>query len=338
MDVAEITLLLGLASTDPRIIDALSRFDIDDRPGVKLDDEVPEGPVVELQDWVSNKSAGIEFGFDDEAAWFGLNEFQHGKHSMLLTQVYLYGDHAGVGPYTGSLPFGLQRTDDRTEVRSKLNALDSNRRSYVRDTWESAIFRITISYAQGDTGIAFVLCALREPPLPSFDYVLRAAPPIESFLALIGKKINEPACAGDFTRLGIDLSSLKAANAEEEEGVDFRNTYGFEIGFDRPSIYSDNLGAKAPLIFSDVVFYREREMDSRGWSGDLPLGLLLNDSPETVMRKVGLPADEHLDDKFTGYVLWHFAEYSLHVYYSTMDNWILRIRLIAPELWDEWQK
>lgn len=338
MDVAEITLLLGLPSTDPRIVEVLSRFDIDDRPRVKLDDEVPEGPVVELQDWVSNNSAGIELGFDDEAAWFGLNEFQHGKHSMLLTQIYFYGDHAGVGPYRGSLPFGLQRSDDRAEVLSKLSSLDSNRRSYVRDTWESETFRITIGYVLGGNGIAFVLCALREPPLPSFDYVLRAAPPIESFLATLGKELNDPVCTGDFARLGVDLSSLEPAKAGEDEGVDFRNTYGFEIGFDRPSIYADRPGAKAPLIFSDVVFYREREMDSRGWSGNLPLGLVLNDSPETVMRKVSLPADEHLDDEFTGYILWHFAEYSLHVYYSTMDNWILRVRLIAPELWDEWQK
>ena len=51
------------------------------------------------------------------------------------------------------------------------------------------------------------------------------------------------------------------------------------------------------------------------------------------MQKVGLPADKQADQPFTGYVLWHFPDYSLHVFYSTMENLILRVRIMAPGVW-----
>ena len=334
METSEIALLLGLRSADPRIQAELLRFGIHDGPSVNIDDDHPDGPVVAVQDWLVNTAAGIEFGFDDEASWRGLNELEHGRHPMLLTQIYFYGDHDGVHPYRGRLPFGLQFSDDRNAVRAKLVALEGTRRSYVRDTWEPRDFRMTVSYASGGARIGFVLCTLREPPLPMSDYSLAPVPTINAIIGVLGKECDDPAFREVFAQLGLDRY---LEDVIQGRAANLRNTYGFELGFSKHAATDQR--PKDPAsgrIFSYVVFYRERELESRGWQGTLPLGILFDDSPEAVMKKVGLPADEQADEQFTGYALWHLPDYSLHIYYSTMENLVLRVRIMAPGVWAAW--
>lgn len=335
MDASEIAVLLGRASTDPRIDAELTRFGIDDRPRVKIDDEDPDGPVVEVQDWVINNAVGIEFGFDDEASWHGLDEFERGRHPMLLTQIYFYCDHEEVHSYPGPLPFGLKLSDNRRAVRARMAAVESTRRSYIRDTWELRDFTMTVSYVDDDARIDFVLCMLRELPLPPFDYSLLPAPTIEAVVGLLGKGCNDPAFREVFAPLGFDRH---LDDVRQGGGADFRNTYGFELGFSKPSATDQGpAGSASEPIFSHGVFYRERELDARGWQGTLPLGILFEDSPEIAIGKVGGSPDEQEDGEFTGYALWHLPDYSLHLYYSTIENLILRLRVMAPGVWEAYR-
>lgn len=331
MEASEIADLLGHASTDPRVEAELVRFAIDDRPQVEIDEDDADGPVVEVQDWVINNAVGIEFGFDDEASWRSWDEFERGRCPMLLTQIYFYGNHEDVQPYRGRLPFGLHLSDDRSAVRAKLAALEGTRRSYVRDTWEPRDFRMTVSYVDGGARIGFILCMLREPPLPAFDYSLAPVPTIEAIVGLFGKECNDPAFRLVFAQLGLDRYR---EDVRQRFAADFRKTYGFALGFSKPAFADQRpTGPASGPIFSHVVLYRERELEARGWQGTLPLGILFDDSPEVAMQKVGLPADEQADEQFTGYALWHLPDYSLHIYYSMMENLILRVRVMAPGLW-----
>lgn len=334
MDTNEIANLLGSQLTDARVETALQRFGITELPCVKIAHLDPDGPVVETQDWVLNSSLGIEFGFDDEASWRGWEECEFGRHPMLLTQIYFYGDHQGVRPYAGTLPFGLRLSDLRDTVRAKLVTLERTRRSYVRDTWEAKDFRITVSYAANGGRIGFVLFILRELPLPSFDYSLATMPTIDSIIELIGSGCNAPRFQKQFAQLGIEryLKDLR-----DENRINMRSTYGFDLGFNRSVFDKWPASDASGPIFSYVVFYRERELDSRGWNGALPFGLIFDDSLETAVKKIGCSADERADTQFDGYALWHFSNYSLHIYYSTMENVILRVRLMAPGLWTSWQ-
>ncbi len=85
--------LLGARSPDPAVESALVYYGVRNRPAVKIDEDDSDGPVVETQSWVKNSRAGIEFGFDDQAAWLGLDETEHGRHPIVLTQCYFYGRH-----------------------------------------------------------------------------------------------------------------------------------------------------------------------------------------------------------------------------------------------------
>jgi hypothetical protein len=334
MEASEIALLLGRPSNDPHVIAELARAGIDERPRAKIDENDADGPVIQSQDWLLKSAAGIEFGFDDEASWRGWVEFERGRHQMLLTQIYFYGKQKGVNPYGGRLPFGLALSDDRDIVRSKMMALESTRRSYVRDVWDSRDYRITVSYVDADAGIRFVLCALREPTLPAVDYSLNATVPIERIVGLLGKELDNGELREAFKSLGI---SRFIEDVREGRALDFRNSYGFELGFTRPaSLEHRPPQSEVEPIFSYAAFYRERELDARGWTGTLPLGIQFDDSPEILMQKVGVQPDEQVDKEATGYALWHLPDFSLHVYYSTMENLLLRVRVVLPGLWAAW--
>jgi hypothetical protein len=62
----------------------------------------------------------------------------------------------------------------------------------------------------------------------------------------------------------------------------------------------------------------------------MPLGLSFDDSPETMLKKVGRPPDHRLDDRFSGSAIWHFPKYSVGIYYDSMENRLARVLLMAP--------
>jgi hypothetical protein len=319
MDVSQIASLLDLASTSSAVQTQLVRFDIHQQPQVRINKEDVDGPVVETQDWVGNGTAGIEFGFEDEASWRGMDESERGRGPMVLTQIYFYGDHADVAPYRGILPFGLHLADDRNGVRAKLAALEGTRRSYLRDTWEVPEFRMTVAYADGGSHIDFILCALRpESPPPVDDDEMVEVPEITTIVGLLGRSWQDPVVREALVPLGLDWHSRDTANGRL---VDFRITHGFEIGF---------VASANGLGVSYAVFYRDREFEAREWRGGLPFGLEFDDSPEALTDRVGRPPDNRNDTEFAGFASWQL-QYNLRVSYSTMDNYILQVRITAPE-------
>src|SRR4051812_8180228 len=99
-----IAALLGLAASDPAVGSVLDEFRIARRPEIKRDEG---GDIIDTQDWLLNAALGIEFGFDDRATFLAEHSDDIGQQGMMLTQIYLYGDHEGVEPYRGTLPMGL---------------------------------------------------------------------------------------------------------------------------------------------------------------------------------------------------------------------------------------
>jgi len=277
---------------------------------------------------VKNSRGGIEFGFEDEASWIGLDETEFGKRPMLLTQIYLYGQHPNVRPYPYLLPFGLKLSDDRATVRRKMDAIGSNRHSYVRDTWDMQGNLVVVSYAAGDSCIDCVLCELMEPPLPPLGYTLAAPPSIESLVALLGMALSDPAVGQTLNPLGLQdhLEQIRETNT-----CDLCDPHGLMVEFTaaRPA-----RGGKAQeALLMGMTFCRERELEARAWRGGLPFELSFEDSPETAERKLGRPPDERMDDDYSGIALWHEPDFSLRVFYSTVENRLARVSLIAPGVW-----
>lgn len=334
MQAEELVALLGRRHTDAAVEAALVQHAVRNRPEVRVDEDDADGPVVETQAWVKNSKQGIEFGFDDEAAWLGLDETEFGERPMVLTQLYFYGNREGVRPYAGRMPFGLAPSDDRAAVRARMVALEATRHSYLRDTWDARDFRITVGYDAAQASIEFVLCMLREPPLAPLPYAIASVPGAQTILSLLAQPLDSPGVIRAFGPLGLQG---RHQEIQETGEADFRVPYGLTLGFSDPLEQQPHKGSSMRVL-SHVTFYRERELDARGWPGDLPRGAAFEDSPRTVVRKVGREPDVQSDDWFSGYALWHEPTHAFHVFYSTMENRLMRVSLFAPGYWDKWHE
>ena len=326
MNPNDLLALLGRYNTDPLVEAALTHYAVRNRPEVEVEEADVDGPVIETQSWVKNSRAGIEFGFQDEASWSGLDETEFGKRPMVLTEVYFYGKHVGVRPYQEQLPFGLQLSDDRATVRKRLVRFESTRHSHIRDTWDTPEFRIAIAYADGERCIRFVVCMLREPPLPPLGYALGPVPSIEAIMALLGAALDAPAMALAFDPLGLRgrIDDIKQTGV-----ADFRNPYGLLLDFAMPNGTNKN-SSTTDIRLHSVTFFEEREQGARTWPGGLPYGIHFGDCPEAVVRRVGRPPDIKHDNEndFWGVAIWDEPELTLKVFYDTMENRLLRVVLL----------
>ena len=327
MEPNEFIKLLGLSSTHGEIESILRRFGIKRRPKLQVDEEDADGPIVEVQDWVINSRVGIEFGFEDEASLLGLERLEFGAGPMILKQIYLYGEHQGVNVYQGSLPFGLNMEDDRKTVRNKLSKFETLRRSYVRDTWVFSGYKMAVSYVDEDKRIGFIIL-MYNPNIPPKLELVQNTPKIGDIIQALGKPKDDPLVGKLFSPFGLNR---RLEDNGQEYVANFRENFGFQVRF-RKHIYSGK--SKASIGLSHITFYRDREMEARGYRGRLPNSIDFNDSPEMLFKKIDHSPDNITDDLFVGFALWHLDEYSLRVKYSTMDNFILSVDLLAPGIWE----
>jgi len=327
MNPKDLLALLGRNQTDPLVESGLVHYAVRNRPEVEVDEEDPDGPVVKTQSWVKNSRLGIEFGFHDEAAWIGLDETEFGKRPMVLTQIYLYGQHEGVRPYQEPLPFDVKLSDDRATVRRKLASLESTRHSYVRDTWDAPGFRMTVAFTEADRSIDFVFCTLREPALPALPYAIVPAPRIEDLVAVLGRPLGDRDLQATFAPIGLHD---RMEQIKEDGDADFLNPYGMALSFSRAD------AASREVVLSSVTLYQERELGARRWPGRLPLGIDFDDSLEILIRKFGRPPDLHAEVEFSGYAVWHEPLGTIRIVYSGMENRVARVSLYAPGFWAKW--
>lgn len=322
MQASQLLPLLGRPSTDPAVDRALDQFKIRARPEVETDDEDPEDPLLETQDWVKNRKAGIEFGFEEEDSFLGKPTKANVQpaYTMLLTQLYFYGEHPEVKPFVDRLPLNLLLSDDRATVRSKLAQYEHTRRSYKRDTWELPDYQLIVSYVEDGARIGFVLCTLRVPPSPEPDDIV-SLPAIDDLMAVLGKRMDDRALRKVVRPLNIDNY------LEDQDDIVvalMRSEFGIELQFGGVR----SMDASALTL---ITLYRDREEDAHGWKGALPRKLEFQDSPETLFRKIPEKPDDLSEGDFEGAATWRFPDYNLKVKYSTMFNWLLSVQIYVPK-------
>lgn len=322
MQPARLLALLGRPATDPAVEQALDHFKIRRRPEPDVDEEAVDGPLIKNQDWLKNRRAGIEFGFEEEHSFDGTGPARHAPYVMLLTQVYFYGEHSEMHPYIDSLPYGLVVADDRQRVRAKLARFEPTRRSWVRDTWEPPECHLIVSYANDGATIGFVLCALRLPPTPDQDD-MTVFPALDDLIGVLGRRMDDPALRKVVRPLGIDTY---LENRGDTVIALMREEFGLELHF-------GGVRSMDASALTNILLFRDREEGACGWKGALPRKLTFDDSPEVLFKKMGQPPDERFEDDFVGFALWHLPEYSLQIKYSTMYNWILSVRILGSGVW-----
>jgi hypothetical protein len=150
---------------------------------------------------------------------------------------------------------------------------------------------------------------------------------------LLDRPIRDAAVQQALLPLGLQN---RADQIKESSKADFRIPYGLILYFADPSIRQPS--RVEDFVLTAIVFLREREMDGRGWPGDLPYRIAFDDSPEVVVRKMGRSPDAEQVGDFTAIAAWHEPKLTLRVVYSTMDNRVYRVTAVAPGLGTEWHK
>jgi hypothetical protein len=312
---------LGKSADDPALKCLLQAFGVKRKPELDEDDEEA------VTDWLPVQKAGIEFGFMTKGALKG--DIGPSKYAgpLILHKIIFYCSFEGMESYRGELPHGIVKMDSRREVVNKLTRYEPARRAYIRDVWELQEHRLIVTYTEGEKSVSSVICTLRPYP---YSRMMPDVPPLPSMEQIIGA-FGSPARSEPMSTLfgPFHIEKHKDEIFEEYE-ADFRLDYGFELYF----CPGTDIGLKQKrLVFAGLKFYRDRDLDARGWPGELPFGLLFDDDPNTMLRKVSVKPVEHKDDNLDGDALWHFERFSLHVYYSNLENCLYRVMVLAPGYW-----
>ncbi|MHA7116289.1 hypothetical protein ACX0KM_19355 [Pseudomonas promysalinigenes] len=313
MNASDLTSLFGVASDDERIIQLFEKLSTLRRP------RQPDRANYEYYDWVLVRKLGLELGFVDEEYQAATERFRWGHGKLLLAQAYFYSGNDEIRKYSGNLPKGLRFSDTREQANTKLSKFESTRRSYLNDTWDLDDYRITVSYKANDQAIDKLVCRLIPAPIKQ---TIQATPPaLEKIYNSFGQNINNR----EFRDLWpTSLADQDHEISENPTKLDLRESLGASLTF---------INSKTGLLFHSITLHRNRDQESQGWKGQLPLNLDFEDSPLTLFSKISAPPASQGNSNLTGHAVWHFNDYTLHVLYSNIDNRLIRVNLITPGIW-----
>jgi hypothetical protein len=329
MDISVLISLLTYPAVSPEIEAAFTTLGTFTRPS--LDENDPD----QHYDWVLVRRKGLELGFVDKAYFDAEPENRWGDEAnLILNQLTFYneGVRDSVAGYADELPHSLSFRDSRQTVRNKLTAFESSRHSYLTDRWDCGHYRMVVSYLPGDGGIECVHLKMPIVPWPEEE---REQPNIarQQWLILFGEPASSDVLQNVLSPLDLQERIIEG---EDEREVDFIRECGIELYFEEASQLTLKQQTKShALVLGAVKFFRARDREARQWQGELPLDLNFDDSPETLFAKLKVSPAKQEDGNLTGHALWHFPTVSLHVLYSTIENHLFRITLMAPGYWRE---
>jgi hypothetical protein len=285
-----------------------------------------------LMDWVLVRKQGVELGFVDDIFFRAGERWKRRRKGvpLLLFQIYFYTQRDDIADFSGKLPFAIEWSDNRDRVRRKLSNYESTRRSYLTDTWEMPGFRMVVAYKEEGSAADSVLCLVDKKPWPEKGR-LQPALDVEDWLSLFGLPATSPELRKQLQPLDV---RERIREGEDEHEVDFTFECGLQLYFTEAKALRRTKKA-APvkrnnLVLGAVTFFRSRELDARQWTGELPFRLSFDDSPLTMLAKVGPPPNRQKDDQFSGVAQWDIPEFSLKVLYNNVENHLLRVTLMAP--------
>jgi hypothetical protein len=325
----ELIALLGAKADDPQVLEALRDF------AIRWPPELDETDPPEDQDWHCwrpSSANGFEFGFQDEAFLRALEPKQRGKGPLILSSVCFYGDHEGVKPFSGVMPFGISLGDSRDAVRAKLTSLEVSPRVHLRDVWDTPRHRIIVEHDQTTGRLGSVLVKLRQDPWPPLDE--DPPPPLPdtaTIVAMFGQPWHSPDMRRVFFPLGLDACGPAIAKAHV---ADLRQTRGLELYYYAdPNRSDDNPIKDKGAVFTQAQLYRARYQDARAWGGALPFGLEFDLAYPEIVRRVGRRPDSAQDGPLSGYALWNLPKFTLHVHHDNVENVIFTLSLFMPGAW-----
>lgn len=324
--------LLNTCTDSPLLEDIFTALETLRRPKITRSDDR------QWFDWLLIRRKGIELGFVNKAYFEATPEYEWGRGPSLIFQVYLYtsnfNENTEILTFTGQLPHNLKFTDSRVQTQKKLDSY-SRRESQQTDCWDTESYRLHIRYTSTEKSIESVTLSLPLRPFPE-EGRIPCNISFQDWIGLFGENIDSTVIKKAVAPLNIRQRMLELDDKRE---ADFTFESGFEMYFqDNIKTNKNSRQHKYDLVFAAVKFFRARDRDARQWNGELPYGLSFNDSPPKVLEIIKTSPVIKEEGRLTGFFLWHFTTHSLHILYSTFDNQLLRITLMAPGYWTSLKK
>ncbi|WP_449432742.1 hypothetical protein [Pseudomonas putida] len=313
MNASDFTLLFGAASDDERLLNLFRELNTLRRP------QRPDASKYKFYDWILIRKLGLEFGFVDEEYQGATERFRWGHGKLLLAQAYFYSGNHEIKQFPGKLPEELNFSDSRSQANEKLSKFEATRHSYVNDTWDLNGYRLTISYKNNDQAINKILCRLLPNPIERTAQV--DSPSIERIHEVFGHAAHDRKFRDLWSSF---LSDQDYEILEGDTELDLRESFGASLEF---------VTTRNGALFHSITFHRNRDQESAGWGGSLPSDLDFEDCPRALFSKIPSPPAKQGNSDLTGYAVWHFAKYTLHVLFSNIDNRLIRVKLTAPGVW-----
>ncbi len=323
--------LLGEDAATHKIEAALERYGTLSRPALDEEDEDQH------YDWVLVRRKGVELGFVDKAFFQGKIPALWRSNGLILNQLTFYADtREEITAYDGELPHGLTLRDTRAVVRDKLAAVEATRHSYLTDRWNIENYRLIVAYKPDDAGIDSVHIKLPIQPRPENG---REQPDITfgDWLDLFGEAQESKALEEALAPLDVQA---RIEDGEDEREVSFTDECGLTLYFEEAQalkLKSKKTKGRS-LAFGAVKFFRARDGEARQYTGELPFGLDFEDDPETLFKKIPHRPSKHDNGQNTGRALWHLEQCSIQVLYSTIENHLFRVMLMAPGYWQDFEE
>ncbi|KAA0079281.1 hypothetical protein [Trinickia soli] len=289
-------------------------------------------PLFEFKDeWVSYsffRQQGFALSFCD-GAFYRDDEANFGDQKILTTVLFYndenYYHHKN---YRGDLPYDISFSDDHTAVVARLGLPQwkfVNHRHVVCARWDVGHYWILTFYNLTGSGIKHLQVGWNPPPpiVPTgLRKELHGYPDFDIIHRLLRKPVSDP----ELTRAlsGFRLSEVAAAKPSDwYVQVDHTTDKGVELFFDQPRP-PDPPGA---FLLSGIKYFRRGIFGSPGFVGRLPHGIEFCFKPESLLTLLGNPVTGDANE-YSGYYVWNFPEYLLHVMFSVQEQRVDRVTIM----------
>lgn len=314
----------------PIIMNLLSSFGSDARSpemeaiygqlGVMKRPQLPDDDPYVFYDWVLARRQGIELGFVDEQHHRNQDRTRWGRGRLLFVQAYYYAGFDGMARCTWPLPHGITWEDSREQVRERMaEAASTLHSSQNSDVWDLPGYRITVTYAGEPPYAERIFC--RQEPIALQAPTEAQAPDLGQIVAHWGSSVEQPGWRA-LWQTWLDDDAIE--QGVEDGEIDLTESFGVTL-----HVTTEGGG---PLLRA-ITLHRNRDTNSVGWCGALPQGLSFDDSPDTLFKKILSKPVRVSQGATTGHAVWQFPNYTLHILFSCVDNRLLRIKLLAPGVW-----
>lgn len=319
MDISKIGEALGAS-----IVDAAAVLGVVPTQG--------SNPLFEFEDeWIGYsffRQQGFALSFCD-GAFYRDDETTLGDEKILTT-VLFYNDenYYHHKDYQGNLPGSVCFSDDHAAVVARLGQPQWKFVQYGRVVcarWDVEHYWILSFYDLTGYGIKHLQVGWN-PPSPVAPTALRVKlhgyPDFDVVCPLLRKPVSDVALTQALS--GFHLSEVTSAKpADWYVQIDHTMDKGVELFFDCPRP-PDPPGV---FLFSGIKYFRRGVFGSPGFVGRLPHGVEFGFKPERLLELLGNPVTGNVKEH-SGYYVWNFSEYLLHVMFSVQEQRVDRVTIM----------